>query len=528
MNTLTPTEGDTVVAEEYGTIIADIRLEGTFGIEQKRVSQFEGAVNGGDHIDGNQHFSYLRTLFREYSRRKKDPTLGPNTQLVFHSLREDDHFIVVPKQFSTPRSAGTNRIHYEYKIQLAAVGQADDVRAPTVSQDAGDAFNDALETISRGLNDARGAFNDVTSNLSTLRRRLGNIQAVMTQAAGLITAVGNAVSGLAQTIEYPLKLAATVAGQVGTAADDLAVTLADSTVGTIAEGARDLRRLEAAINLITSFPDRFVDVATDRFTEIYAGERRLTQRDVDEGTAGARPGSRTRVSYGTEAQAGFDLGDYNSVASVTVERTTTLAGLAARYAVPPELIVILNDLRPPYFAEGGGPGVLGPGDSVLIPSFATTSASPALAPVNTGYLTPEEVLYGRDLALDEKVFKDEGLFEIKVATTHGSFDAEIVGGVRNVVQGTRITVETERGTTIFIPDLGISRSVGKKGTINAVVIANLRLREAMLFDPRIDRILQQIVRLDADVLLQDVTVQLVGARSGVTFVRPFGRASGGS
>jgi hypothetical protein len=143
-------------------------------------------------------------------------------------------------------------------------------------------------------------------------------------------------------------------------------------------------------------------------------------------------------------------------------------------------------------------------------------------------MSADEILYGRDLALDETLFKREGLFEIRVDVSHGSMDAEIVGGIPCVVQGTRISVETERGTTVYIPDLGISRAVGKKGTLNSVILAGLYLRTALLFDPRIDRILQSIVRLRGDVLSQDISVQLVGGRSAVTFVRPFGRRSGGS
>lgn len=524
-NTITPTEGNSVIVEEYGTIIGDLRVEGTFGLSDKAVSGYEGAINAGG-IPGNEHFALFRALFREYSRRKQDAVLGPKTELVWHSMREDDHFVIVPKTFDTPRSAQGTRLHYEYKIQAAIVAKAEDVQARTVAEDAG--IEDVLETISRAFGDAQGALADVNQGLADIRRSgPGNVQAVFTQVAGLVTSVGNVLSGLAQTIEYPVQLAATICEQLSGIADDLAVTLADATVGTVAQGARDIRRLEAALDRIVQFPERFASQAESNFQSIYAGERRLTQRDIEEGTAGARPGSRVRVAYGTEGQAGIDLGRYTGAIAVPVERTTTLAGLAARYDVPPELIITLNDLRAPYFYEGGGPGCLGPGDTVLIP---TTSGAPptAAAPITSGYMSADEILYGRDLALDETLFKRDGLFEIRVDEAHGSMDAAIVGGIPCVVQGTRISVETERGTTVYIPDLGITRTVGKKGTRNSVILAGLYLRQAMLFDPRIDRILQSIVKLRGDVLSQDISVQLVGGRSAVTFVRPFGRRSGGS
>lgn len=524
---LTPGEGPVVVSEEYGVIISEIRLEGTFGVSKKRVSGFEGAVNGGNDIEGSQHFALLAQLFKTYSDRKKDPVLGPNTQLVFHSLKEDDHLIVVPRSFARPRDAKVNRLHYTYKIQLSAIGYADDVQARTVSDDVDNVFDNAIETISKGLNDARAAFTDVNLALLQVRQKIGNIQAIMTQTANLITAVGTSIKNGADVIQFPFQLAQFTAEQLGTAADDLAVTLANTLVDVLSIPVRDLRKLENAIHLMLAFPDRFVEVASKRFTDLYAGERRLTQQDVEDGTAGARPGSRTRVAYGTEGNAGLDLSRYTSVRAVTVDRSTTLTGLSARYDVPAALILLINDLRPPYFAEGGGPGVLGPGDTVLVPTISN-GQSRALAPVNTGYLTADEVLYGRDLALDMSVFRTEKVFDLRVDTAHGGLDAEIVGGIPNVVQGVQISVETERGTTVYIPDLGIRRTAGKKGTLNNVILASLYLREAMLFDPRIAKILQLVVTQNGDVLQQNVSVELEGGRSNVSFVRPFGRASGGS
>lgn len=524
-STLTPTEGNTVVAEEFGVLIGEMSIEGTFGLSSKSVSGWEGAVNAGG-MSGNEHFAKLRALIREYARRKQDPEKGPRTVLVWHSVREDDHYVIVPKQFETPRSAQSTRMHYTYKLTASVIARADDVRAPTVQDSIG--IDDVGAAISEALADAQGAFSDVNANLADIRRAgPGNVQALMTQVAGLITSVSNSITSLSTTIEYPLKLAVTIAEQLASAADDLVFSLADATVGTVAQGARDLRRMEAAINRITMFPERFVSAADLAFRDIYVGERALTRRDVEDQTAGARPGSLTRVSYGSEGRAGLDLGAYTGAFGVPVERTTTLAGLAARYSVPPEIIVVINDLRAPYFAEGGGPGVLGPGDTVLIPTTGG-EGSVALAPVAADYLSPDEILYGRDLALDDALFKRHGIFDIRVDVAHGAEDAEIIGGVPCVVQGTRISVETERGSTVYIPDLGIFRTVGKKGTRNNVILAGLYLRQALLGDPRIAEIEQSLVERRGDVLSQDVTVRLVGARSAVTFVRPFGRASGGS
>lgn len=528
---LTPAQGNAVVVEEYGAIIREIELEGTFGLSEKRASGYEGAQGGGRPISGNEHFRLFRNFFRRYYERKQDPIEGPRTQMRFHSLREDDHWIVVPRTFDTPRDSKTTRVHYDYRVTLAAIGVVDDVLAPrTVSSDT-NAFSDALRDISRGLNDARGFFADANAFLvrDVQRGVFGNLQAVLLNAGSVINAVSNFLRTGAGFINIPFQFAANVCAQIEQLADDLEQT-ALSPLDETANAARNLRKMEASFNRILSWPDRFEQNWNNRVRAIeaaFAGERRITQRDLINGTAGATPGTRTRVAYGSEGEAGIDLGRYTSVISVTVDRTDTLAGLAARYDVPPELIIVINDLAAPYFTEAGGAGTLGPGDEVLIP-VADAGDRDTGAVVGSGYLPADVILYGRDLALDMDLYDRTGIFDLKVDTAHGAFDAELVEGIPCVVQGVLIIVETERGSTVFLPDIGIRRSVGVKGTLNSVILASLNFREAILSDPRIDAIESSEVVLDGDVLSQDMSARLISRRNAVSLVRPIGRAAGGS
>lgn len=530
-STLTPTQANTVVVEEYGAIIREIELEGTFGLSPKRASGYEGAQGAGRAISGNEHFRLFRNFFRRYYELKQDPIEGPRTQMRFHSLREDDHWIVVPRTFDTPRDAKTTRVHYEYRVTLAAIGVVDDVLAPrTVSSDT-NAFSDALRDISRGLNDARGFFADANAFLvrDVQRGVFGNLQAVLLNAGSVINAVSNFLRTGAGFINIPFQFAANVCAQIEQIADDLEQT-AQSPLDEAANAARNMRKMEASFNRILSWPDRFEQNWNNRVRAIeaaFAGERRITQRDLLDGTAGASPGTRTRVAYGTEGEAGIDLGRYSSVISVTVDRTDTLAGLAARYDVPPELIIVINDLAAPYFTEAGGAGTLGPGDEVLIP-VADAGDRDTGAVVGSGYLASDVILYGRDLAIDRDLYDRTGIFDLRVDTAHGALDGELVEGIPCVVQGVLIIVETERGTTVYLPDLGIRRSVGVKGTLNNVILSALNFREAILSDPRVEAIESSEVVLDGDVLSQDMTARLVSRRNAVSLVRPIGRAAGGS
>jgi len=529
--TLTPTQGNTVIAEEYGAIIREIELEGTFGIRDKRATGFDGVQAGGRAVSGNEHFRLFRNLFRGYYEAKQDPVRGPITQMRFHSLREDDHWIVVPRTFDTPRDAKNLRVHYDYRTTLAAIGVVDDVLAPRTVSDDTNAFTDALRDISQGLNDARGFFADANAFLTRDVQRgvFGNLQAVLLNAGSVINAVSNFLRTGVGFINIPFQFAVNVCTQIEQLADDLDETV-QSPLDATAQAARNMRKMESSFNRILAWPDRFESNWNNRVRAIenaFAGERRLTQRDVLDGTAGATGGTRTRVAYGSEGQAGLDFGRYTAVISVPVGRTDTISGFAGRYGVPPELIIVINDLAAPYITEAGGAGTLGPGDEILIP-VADAGTNPSGAVVGSGYLPADVILYGRDLAIDMEVFNAEGIFDLAVDSSHGGTDASLVAGIPSVVQGTLITVETERGTTVYMPDIGVRRSVGKKGTLSNVVLAALNFREAILADPRIEGIDASEVVLDGDVLSQDITARLRSRRTSVSLVRPIGRAAGGS
>ena len=140
------------------------------------------------------------------------------------------------------------------------------------------------------------------------------------------------------------------------------------------------------------------------------------------------------------------------------------------------------------------------------------------------YLTPDDITYGVDIALDPRL-AELGIFDILVDDVHGSEDVQLVRGQPNAVQGVQILIGTERGSTDFIPDLGIQRIPGIKGTVRNMLLASMYLREAILSDPRIVGIDSYRIVLEGDVLTQEITTQLIDSRDGVTIVVPFGKAA---
>jgi len=521
--TLTPTEDNTVIAEENGIIIREITLEGTFGLTKKKATGFLGAQGNGASLSGTEHFNKLRNMFRRYSSLKKDPARNADIQLIFHSLRDEDHFIVTPRSFETPRDARTTRVHYDYRIQLAAIGAAETSlleRQPSTSDFD---FTDVLREINEAFNDARGAFADATKRVSEIKRKVANISTVLNNAAQIINAVGGFLSGTADLINFPLRAVTSAAESLAGAADTLADSIDDvagTKTETFSSDSRNIRRIEAAFDRIAMFPSKFED-SIERISGTYQGPQRFTVFDVENNVAGAQDSARTEAVAGSAHRFGLDLDTGGGTERVRVSRTDTIDSIAADAGTSPETIIIINDLRPPYISSGGGPGVKRPGDTMLIPSRAGggTSTEPG-----SEYLSPEDALYGVDFKFDDEVLRKEGRFDLSVANS--LFDAELSSGVANVVQGTQITVLTEIGATVFVPEVGLRRNVGTKGTIQHVLLASIRLREGILVDPRISGIQSLRVVLDGDVLTQEITPIIGTSRRGVKLVLPFGRASG--
>ncbi|HEY5551055.1 MAG TPA: LysM peptidoglycan-binding domain-containing protein, partial [Opitutaceae bacterium] len=370
-STLTPSEDNAVVTEENGIIIREITIEGTTGLQRRKETALGRGGAVGTEASGPDHFRDLRDLFREYGRLKVDPERGPNIRMLFHNVLEDDHFVVVPRAFETPRDAATNPIHFVYRITLAAIQT---IPAPKPAKgpfdDLGE-FGDTLQAISEGVNDARAFFVDSINEVEALRRR--------------IQLVGDIVSGDVNPSEALDRIFESSASNINAAHD-----LIDNTETTILTG-RELWKAsldleedfrENILNNITSDASdddlraaKTLKDMTGAMTRIlfrgnaffappvgedvsrpYAGERNFTDQDLRDETAGATPGSRTRGALGSERRAGLDLGSFSGSERYQVTITDTLDNIALRFRVPRETIIDFNNLRFPYIAAGGGPG----------------------------------------------------------------------------------------------------------------------------------------------------------------------------
>jgi hypothetical protein len=522
---LTPGSGGNVVDESIGIVMRDLVVEGTFGVLPRTGTGTPGAGASAGAKSGDEHFRELRNLFRRYSDMKRDPQFGPQVKLIFHSLRDDDHFVIAQPVFSTPRGAKT-RMHYSYRIQAKVIGLADGIsRFRSFIPEDAFTFTDAMRDVSDAFNDARAAFVTVNNAIQTIERKVGNIQAVMISVSGFMNAVGAAISnGGRLIIDYPFRLAASLANDVANAADSLAESILDGTVGAVNDAERSLREIENAIDRIAMFPDHFRRESGSDIARRYLGDRALSANDLVSGTGGATPGSRLARTLGSARDAGIDLEETGAVTSIRVSASTTLEGVANRYGTSVEALIVQNNLQPPYLHPGGGPGLLKPGDTMLVPVLPSASGGPPVSP-NPEFDVPEEAIFGVDFALDPAALLD-GVLDVLVDELHGATDAALARGVQNLVQGLEITCHTERGGTKYIPDLGLMRNVGARGTLDQVLLASLALRDAVVSDPRIQGIMSSRVVLEEDRLYQEITPIVIGQQSGVPLSLPFGTVQG--
>jgi hypothetical protein len=324
------------------------------------------------------------------------------------------------------------------------------------------------------------------------------------------------------------------------------------------EFARDvdnaLREMHRALDRVTQHPSAFattgsqvaginalppagsVGASSSPLTG-YDPETHITRSDTDDapgdllwpakpGRAGTTPGTRTRNRDGSGKDAGLDLTPAFGVRRWVVSRTDSLESIANEVSTEPEAIIMLNDLRYPYISEGGGPGIAKPGDSILVPSLTDSpEADVSSSPSQENYFTPDDVLFGADMAIDAERLDRDDVMEIKVDALHGYEDSELVRGIPNVVQGVEIILNSEFAATTAVPDVGLRVGIGERGTLDRVLTSSVRLREGLLDDDRIASIESLSVVLDADVLSQQVTALLIDGRP-VSLTIPFGKASG--
>lgn len=164
-------------------------------------------------------------------------------------------------------------------------------------------------------------------------------------------------------------------------------------------------------------------------------------------------------------------------------------------------LVVLNELRPPYIAEGDkpGPGLLAPGDWIKIPAPGSGVSAELDA----------EAVLGADLLVEGgRLQAEDG-------------DIALVSGVRNLSQALRHRVVVEKQELGFHPEFGcwVRSLLGDIGGARSARLAAFYVKSALSEDPRVQSIPSCVAELDGDrVLVRATVIPISGQPADLTVV----------
>lgn len=478
---------------------------------------------GQIRLSGHAHLMYLQdAVFRIYGDLKKDPATAEKTRMYFHNLKDNEHWLVVPKQFDLDRT-NAKRTLYPYHIELLVLGPAED-SFPTAEGALLDRLNDALSMISSAVDLVTGAIDDITQLAADIGRFVKNIQVLIGQVQTLVAAAKDFLNGVTDLIETPFALLKSTRDLI----DEATSIVADaeelrSTVINFPDTARQLLyQVGDAVDIMALHPECFATPAQLRLaamadrqdlTKVVGEENLNALRD----TAGPQtfeelnslgtaplPGDYYRARADRTAGLKGVLRSYPSAFQLTVSQGDTLANLAMRYLGDARLwkhIAVLNGMKPPFINDQAAAGVdlgdsqalsgvLGIGRKILIPSKARAPETRnALAVLGARLEAPaEEQLLGVDWKLEPVADGPNAQVDIPLDVDRGSTDGKKVRGLACLLQGVNVRLNTPRGHDVLYPLLGVEPVVGFAGTLERQAMAEFRLMRAVAADPRLSSV----------------------------------------
>jgi hypothetical protein len=564
---ITPTQGGGLVVEENGINQRMIKISGHTGWKPRKA---KGSVSSLEtlspdersytralpsfvlaEISGHRHFMYLQdAVFRTYADLKRDPALAPDTVLIFHNPKDDEHWVVAPQRFSLERSASQPTL-YKYNIELLIVDRAEAVDI-NFSEDKSllDSIKDAIRAVKRAVDMVTGAIQDITNLVNEVRTLIKNIESIIDNVRGIATAAQNFVDGVTALVATPYeRLIETI-----TATEDglfLYENLLESGAEINEMPAKVLQDLQAVVDgleLMGTHPEVFEtpsrvesQVNRDRQqfnTNTTAEERAAASaasaptsfRQVNRLGTAITPGEVTRGQ--ADSTVGQQVNQYTSSREYVIGQGDTLVNLASRFLGDARLwqdIAVLNGLQPPFVNEQASSGLdggdevalpytVGIGRKLLIPSYSRPPQRFPLLPVLG--VKPEEDsdrhLLGTDLLFEED---DQGFYDLAVDENRGAVDLRQAVGTANIIQVVQLRLITEKRTDPLYRAVGLRRIIALNVLPADIETARYYMVETLTADPRIAVARNLTLEQDetqADKLNVDAKLEIRGYSEGVT------------
>jgi hypothetical protein len=469
-----------VMVEHHGTILKDIVLSGTTGISPMR--REGGALfNDGSPIfqkghSGYQEFQELRSYFRVYVESKRlDQRDGGELRMVFKNFKDNEFLYVEPQKFTMKRSSTRPHL-YDYSIALKGIGAANQaIKAEPKGliasiDDALDSAQGYLDTGVQVINASIGIISRTERNIaSTILAPIQALDNAITAIKGgkalLFGEFGitrRSIDSIKREVE---KVEANFADSLGRdmGAFNAASGRTSTIVGT--SGRQSTYQELQLMNALGALKKGLVTVS---------GQSALFDQDVFAANRTVADQFRNK----------FQIQTPNSVRTKRILGDDNIQSIAARELGDPDRyrdIVILNNLRPPYIAATASPGVLQPGDNILIPQQnpnTSTGVTQGRVYNITKFMQESEKNLGTDIRIDKNG-------DLAVSNAK---DLDLLAGIENMVQAIGIRLYIEKGGLKRHLTIGTDLQVGVKLRKGALQEIREQIVSSFSSDPRIDSI----------------------------------------
>lgn len=523
---ITPTQGGGRFIESNGSLIKEIRIQGTTGFRPSATARARPATAPGQtpanisEITGHDDLIFLKNIFRAYSDIKRDLVLSSKTVMLWRSVRDGEYWVVEPSDFRTSQNS-QSPLTFDYDFNLKTISKLSLAYAlnvdPLIVAHAPRGFQNRLNNFCR---DITNVFAKLTGYVNQLRKY--GVDAVNT----VIRPLTSLLNGLSSLRNAGQRLVNFVAADVVNVAINLfdayvrvfTVSSAQDPQNILANTLKRASQLAANIANEPVFRKSVTSYLQNRVNR-YADAYNTSGSPLFP-IQGPRVGS-SQSFIGNQPRSSSVRQDYVRVGEDLRACAARLMGSRARW----HTLAAINDLRPPYVSAVGGPNLLKPGDVILYPGTTSgqtqannTNQSTASQEGSSSNINgPVVDAYGRDIRLSSSTTGTSD--EVTDFAISQGGDIDTITGIPNVDQAIHIKFATEQGELTVHPKFGALFPIGSKMVPSSFNTFRINTEATLKSDPRIASIDKISFQAQGDVLSLQAKLRLTnGADQLVTAI----------
>lgn len=531
---VTPTLGG-VIAEEGGLLWNQIEISGTFGLAPKQLISTAGVddepvLPSGTPISGpGATRKLIKGIIERYGNLKADPRFASDTRLIWHDFKMRESFAIVPEVFGTNRTSGRNH-QFPFSFSFKTVGEAPGLGpvAAAVPPSSVDRARNAIRAVADAQRKVAAAIQEASAFLGEVRFFAAQIDSVIDNTTLIVNSASDFVNGITATLSIGSTFINSVSASLQAQLD-----LMEAATALPVDVRQNYQSALDGLDAIAATPGIFGRTYGDEAADIapqeagagrIAESRRQAERARGPSTSASDFASRAvrstddqLVEAETVGQDGRTFGSYTGSFAYEVAATDSLQSIAARFLGNGDRwfdLAILNGLKAPYISESGIPGTVKVGDRISIPTAAGTGA-PNIA---TRGDEPSLDLLGTDFQFTETSLSVPGRPQVDfVVDRRTTRDFKFTpNGITNLQQALQLRLWTEIGSIPTAPGYGRPRVIGFGNVNSERRLLELRMRQTVEADPRVDRVQNLKSQAVGDTIEISIDVIPIGATTAAT------------